>query len=88
MSICDNCRANTLCGSRDVGEPETMVSCVGYIPPEPLCYITDVREQRMCGFNTKQTYFLSCGHKTEKRIGERFNFCEQCGARVVGRDAV
>lgn len=44
------------------------------------CRITDVRDFRDGG----RTFFLSCGHRRHGERATRFNYCDICGAKVVG----
>lgn len=55
--------------------------------PKRICQIVDISERRGTGCN-HQLYQLSCGHFIEKKLGERFYFCEQCGAELCGAEIV
>ena len=49
---------------------------------EKTCTITSMRNLMLYGREVITEFGLSCGHTTEKREGESFNYCEKCGAKV------
>lgn len=47
------------------------------------CKIENVLDRRDREGRRFQTVILSCGHERTVKFGERFSYCDQCGAKVV-----
>ncbi len=50
---------------------------------ERKCRIENILDRRDKEGRRLQTFILSCGHKRTVKLGERFGFCDQCGAEVI-----
>lgn len=82
MSICDNCQANTVCSNQDVADPENMVGCVGYIPPERTCH------WEWCVYGSGQDTYEAWNCSTCGEVGDALDeppaYCPYCGSKIEG----
>lgn len=65
-----------------IGEGDTSQENGNRGQSERLCHITGLDKLMS---SRKYRYYLSCGHVTERPIGESFYYCDRCGAKLANQ---